>query len=108
MKFGMIFRRWAFKRRCIQEAGLAIGEHDGIRVDEHMCTSDPGFFEVGDAVDVKCRIAKPFCYFELYQFFYTGRISSTLVPVAFPFSSFRSMTSTRAPVELSLFIIATR
>jgi NADPH-dependent 2,4-dienoyl-CoA reductase/sulfur reductase-like enzyme/rhodanese-related sulfurtransferase len=34
-------------------AGLEIGERGGIRVDEHMCTSDPDIFAVGDAVEVK-------------------------------------------------------
>ncbi len=36
-----------------KKAGLAIGERGGIRVDEHMCTSDPDIFAVGDAVEVK-------------------------------------------------------
>jgi NADPH-dependent 2,4-dienoyl-CoA reductase/sulfur reductase-like enzyme/rhodanese-related sulfurtransferase len=36
-----------------QTAGLAIGERGGIRVDEHMRTSDPDIFAVGDAVEVK-------------------------------------------------------
>jgi len=34
-------------------AGLDIGERGGIRVDEHMRTSDPDIFAVGDAVEVK-------------------------------------------------------
>jgi len=34
-------------------AGLTIGERSGIRVDEHMRTSDPDIFAVGDAVEVK-------------------------------------------------------
>jgi NADPH-dependent 2,4-dienoyl-CoA reductase/sulfur reductase-like enzyme/rhodanese-related sulfurtransferase len=34
-------------------AGLTIGERGGIRVDEHMRTSDPNIFAVGDAVEVK-------------------------------------------------------
>jgi NADPH-dependent 2,4-dienoyl-CoA reductase/sulfur reductase-like enzyme/rhodanese-related sulfurtransferase len=34
-------------------AGLEIGEHGGIRVDEHMRTSDPDIFAVGDAIEVK-------------------------------------------------------
>jgi NADPH-dependent 2,4-dienoyl-CoA reductase/sulfur reductase-like enzyme/rhodanese-related sulfurtransferase len=33
-------------------AGLAIGELGGIRVDEHMRTSDPDIFAVGDAIEV--------------------------------------------------------
>jgi NADPH-dependent 2,4-dienoyl-CoA reductase/sulfur reductase-like enzyme/rhodanese-related sulfurtransferase len=36
-----------------KKAGLEIGEHGGIRVDEHMRTSDPDIFAVGDAVEVK-------------------------------------------------------
>jgi len=34
-------------------AGLEIGKRGGIRVDEHMRTSDPNIFAVGDAVEVK-------------------------------------------------------
>jgi len=34
-------------------AGLEIGERGGIRVDEHMRTSAPDIFAVGDAVEVK-------------------------------------------------------
>jgi NADPH-dependent 2,4-dienoyl-CoA reductase/sulfur reductase-like enzyme/rhodanese-related sulfurtransferase len=34
-------------------AGLDIGQRGGIRVDEHMRTSDPDIFAVGDAVEVK-------------------------------------------------------
>jgi len=34
-------------------AGLAIGERGGIRVDDHMRTSDPDIFAVGDAIEVK-------------------------------------------------------
>jgi NADPH-dependent 2,4-dienoyl-CoA reductase/sulfur reductase-like enzyme/rhodanese-related sulfurtransferase len=36
-----------------KDAGLDIGERGGIRVDEHMRTSDPDIFAVGDAVEVK-------------------------------------------------------
>ena len=36
-----------------KKAGLEIGELGGIRVDEHMRTSDPDIFAVGDAVEVK-------------------------------------------------------
>jgi NADPH-dependent 2,4-dienoyl-CoA reductase/sulfur reductase-like enzyme/rhodanese-related sulfurtransferase len=36
-----------------KQAGLAIGERGGIRVDDHMRTSDPSIFAVGDAVEVK-------------------------------------------------------
>ena len=34
-------------------AGIEIGERGGIRVDEHMRTSDPNIFAVGDAIEVK-------------------------------------------------------
>jgi NADPH-dependent 2,4-dienoyl-CoA reductase/sulfur reductase-like enzyme/rhodanese-related sulfurtransferase len=34
-------------------AGLEIGERGGIRVDEHMRTSNPDIFAVGDAVEVR-------------------------------------------------------
>ena len=34
-------------------AGLKIGERGGIRVDEHMRTSDPDIFAVGDAIEVR-------------------------------------------------------
>ena len=36
-----------------KSAGLALGERGGIRVDEHMRTSDPDILAVGDAVEVK-------------------------------------------------------
>ena len=36
-----------------RKAGLAIGSKGGIRVDEHLRTSDPDVFAVGDAVEVK-------------------------------------------------------
>jgi NADPH-dependent 2,4-dienoyl-CoA reductase/sulfur reductase-like enzyme/rhodanese-related sulfurtransferase len=34
-------------------AGLTIGERGGIRVDEHMRTSDPDIYAVGDVIEVK-------------------------------------------------------
>lgn len=34
-------------------AGLALGERGGILVDDHMLTSDPDIYAVGDAVEVK-------------------------------------------------------
>ena len=36
-----------------RKAGLAIGSKGGIRVDEHLRTSEPDVFAVGDAVEVK-------------------------------------------------------
>ncbi|MFB3891693.1 MAG: FAD-dependent oxidoreductase [Phycisphaerae bacterium] len=38
--------------RLAREAGLTIGPTGGIAVDEHMRTSDPNIFAVGDAVEV--------------------------------------------------------
>lgn len=35
-----------------KNAGLNIGEHGGILVDEYMCTNDPHIYAVGDAVEV--------------------------------------------------------
>jgi NADPH-dependent 2,4-dienoyl-CoA reductase/sulfur reductase-like enzyme/rhodanese-related sulfurtransferase len=39
-----------------KSAGLEIGERGGIRVDEHMRTSDPDIFAVGDAIEVKDHV----------------------------------------------------
>jgi NADPH-dependent 2,4-dienoyl-CoA reductase/sulfur reductase-like enzyme/rhodanese-related sulfurtransferase len=39
--------------RLAKEAGLKIGDFGGIVVDEHMATSDPSIFALGDAVEVK-------------------------------------------------------
>jgi len=36
-----------------KSAGLEIGERGGIRVDDHLRTSDPNIFAVGDAIEVK-------------------------------------------------------
>ena len=36
-----------------KSAGLEVGDRGGIRVDEHMRTSDPDIFAVGDAVEVR-------------------------------------------------------
>lgn len=36
-----------------RDAGLSIGERGGILVDDHMRTSDPDIYAVGDAVEVK-------------------------------------------------------
>lgn len=40
-------------------AGLELGPRGGIRVNEHMQTSDPHIFAVGDVVEVKVR--RPHC-----------------------------------------------
>ncbi len=37
--------------KLAKEAGLALGSRDGIRVNEHMQTSDPTIYAVGDAVE---------------------------------------------------------
>jgi len=39
--------------KLAKTAGLTIGERGGIRVDDHMRTSDPDIFAVGDAIEVK-------------------------------------------------------
>ena len=39
--------------KLARETGLEIGQRGGILVDEHMRTSDPDIFAVGDAVEVK-------------------------------------------------------
>lgn len=39
--------------KLARSAGLEIGEKGGIRVDEHMRTSNPDIFAVGDAIEVK-------------------------------------------------------
>jgi len=36
-----------------EKAGIEVGQRGGIRVDEHMRTSDPHIYAVGDAVEVK-------------------------------------------------------
>ena len=41
------------ENRLAKDAGLAIGERGGIKVDSHMRTSDPDIFAVGDAVEVR-------------------------------------------------------
>jgi NADPH-dependent 2,4-dienoyl-CoA reductase/sulfur reductase-like enzyme/rhodanese-related sulfurtransferase len=34
------------------DAGLAVGPHGGIRVNDHLATSDPNIYAVGDAIEV--------------------------------------------------------
>jgi len=41
------------EHRLAKEAGLALGERGGIRVDSAMRTSDPDIFAVGDAVEIR-------------------------------------------------------
>lgn len=42
--------------KLAKEAGLAIGDLKGILVDEHMKTSDPSIYAVGDAIEVASRV----------------------------------------------------
>ncbi len=39
--------------RLARDAGLEVGERGGIRVDEHLRTSDPNIWAVGDAIEVR-------------------------------------------------------
>ncbi len=39
--------------RLAVEAGLEVGPRGGIRVDDHLRTSDPDIFAVGDAIEIK-------------------------------------------------------
>ncbi|MFW6035219.1 MAG: FAD-dependent oxidoreductase [Halothermotrichaceae bacterium] len=41
-----------------EEAGIEIGETDGIKVDHNYCTSDNDIYAVGDAIEVFCSITK--------------------------------------------------
>jgi NADPH-dependent 2,4-dienoyl-CoA reductase/sulfur reductase-like enzyme/rhodanese-related sulfurtransferase len=41
------------ENRLAAEAGLAVGPRGGIRVNEHLQTSDPDIYAVGDAIEVK-------------------------------------------------------
>ncbi|MCM5558946.1 FAD-dependent oxidoreductase [Pleomorphomonas sp. JP5] len=43
--------------KLAREAGLALGNIGGIKVDEHLQTSDPSIFAVGDAVEVVNRVS---------------------------------------------------
>ncbi|MDK2820317.1 MAG: hypothetical protein PWP31_282 [Clostridia bacterium] len=54
--------------KLAKEAGLSIGEHGGIKVNERLQTSDPNIFAIGDAIEVKD--------------FVTG--ANTLIPLAGP------------------------
>jgi NADPH-dependent 2,4-dienoyl-CoA reductase/sulfur reductase-like enzyme/rhodanese-related sulfurtransferase len=40
------------KTTIAQEAGLELGKTGGIMVDEHLCTSDPDIYAVGDVIEV--------------------------------------------------------
>ncbi|SKA85196.1 NADPH-dependent 2,4-dienoyl-CoA reductase, sulfur reductase [Caloramator quimbayensis] len=41
------------ENKLAKDAGLELGERGGIKVDEHMRTSDPYIYAVGDAIEVK-------------------------------------------------------
>jgi tRNA 2-thiouridine synthesizing protein A len=43
--------------RLAREAGLDLGTTGGIRVDEHLTTTDPAIFAVGDAIEVTNRVS---------------------------------------------------
>ncbi len=43
--------------KLARESGLALGNIGGIKVDEHLQTSDPSIFAVGDAVEVVNRVS---------------------------------------------------
>ncbi|PIO99095.1 FAD-dependent oxidoreductase [Pleomorphomonas carboxyditropha] len=43
--------------KLARDAGLELGAVGGIRVDEHLATSDPDIFAVGDAVEVMNRVS---------------------------------------------------
>jgi NADPH-dependent 2,4-dienoyl-CoA reductase/sulfur reductase-like enzyme/rhodanese-related sulfurtransferase len=47
--------------KLARDAGLELGPHGGIRVDESMKTSDPCIWAVGDAVEVKDTITGELC-----------------------------------------------
>lgn len=42
--------------RLAVEAGLAVGELGGVRVDPGLRTSDPAIFAVGDVIEVRCPV----------------------------------------------------
>jgi NADPH-dependent 2,4-dienoyl-CoA reductase/sulfur reductase-like enzyme/rhodanese-related sulfurtransferase len=44
-----------------KQAGLAIGEKNGIRVDDSMRTSDPNIWAVGDAVESRDFVTREWC-----------------------------------------------
>jgi NADPH-dependent 2,4-dienoyl-CoA reductase/sulfur reductase-like enzyme/rhodanese-related sulfurtransferase len=44
------------EKKLAEDAGLRIGEHGGIVVDEMLRTSDPDIFAIGDAIEVKSLV----------------------------------------------------
>jgi NADPH-dependent 2,4-dienoyl-CoA reductase/sulfur reductase-like enzyme/rhodanese-related sulfurtransferase len=51
--------------KLAQEAGLEIGERGGIRVNEHLQTSDPAIWAVGDAIEVRDFVTGQWCVIPL-------------------------------------------
>ncbi len=51
--------------RLAREAGLAVGEMDGILVDEYLRTTDPHIYAGGDCIEVRHLIAGHHCHFSL-------------------------------------------
>ena len=48
-----------------RDAGLEIGTTGAIKVDEHMCTSDPDIYAAGDCVETVDLVTGRFCYVPL-------------------------------------------
>jgi NADPH-dependent 2,4-dienoyl-CoA reductase/sulfur reductase-like enzyme/rhodanese-related sulfurtransferase len=46
-------------------AGLAVGERDGILVDDHMRTTDPHIYAGGDCIEIRHLISGELCHFPL-------------------------------------------
>ncbi len=51
--------------KLAQDAGLEIGERGGIRVNEHLQTSDPAIWAVGDAIEVRDFVTGQWCVIPL-------------------------------------------
>jgi len=47
--------------KLAKDAGLEIGERGGIRVNEHLQTSDPAIWAVGDAIEVRDFVTGQWC-----------------------------------------------
>jgi len=48
-----------------RESGLELGPRGGIKVDEHLCTSDPDIYAAGDAVEVRHTVTGEECLIPL-------------------------------------------
>jgi NADPH-dependent 2,4-dienoyl-CoA reductase/sulfur reductase-like enzyme/rhodanese-related sulfurtransferase len=51
--------------KLAREAGLELGERGGIRVNEHLQTSDPRIWAVGDAIEVRDFVTGQYCVIPL-------------------------------------------